>query len=151
NQLSIVTLYWSFIALMAFLHSTFYDRLRRSFWVVAAALFAATVVPFLPVSSLTPILFSLPLVVAIVEGSRVIVASLWKKRDGARIIGAGFLVSFGLFTWIALVGLKILPQPTGSANFPLMALLAPALSSSIYLARNFARTSLGFEELSLHL
>ncbi|MDB4890595.1 MAG: domain S-box [Gemmatimonadetes bacterium] len=151
NDISLITLILSFIALLAFLHSTFYGVLRRSFWIVAVLLAGSTVIPLLPQSRLTGILIGVPLVLYVIEGVRVVVVSIWKQRDGARIIGAGFLIGFGLFAWFALISFGILPNPTGDFPFPLLALLAPALSSSIYLARNFARTSRGHEELSLHL
>ena len=149
NEVSLIATFLSFMALLAFLHSTFYGSLRRTFWIVAALLAVPTLFPLLPSNRVTVSLMGVAFSVFVIEGVRVVLISLWKRRDGARIIGAGFLVTFALFALVALNFLNILRS--GLADVTLLALLAPALSSSIYLARTFARTSKGHEELSLHL
>ena len=149
ERIGLATIAIAFFFLVSFLHTTFYGTLRSYHWALAAVTVAAVVSQFLPFPNWARLSFSLAMAVYLTEGLRVIVVSLWKKREGARIIGAGFIVAFGIFAYMVLAQLGILPAPSfGSPQDP--AFLAIALSSSIYLALTFARSSRGFEDLSLH-
>jgi signal transduction histidine kinase/CheY-like chemotaxis protein len=139
----------AFLFLVSFLHTTFYGKLRSYHWALVAVSVAAVISQFLPFQNWTRLSFSLALAVFLIEALRVILVALWKKREGARIIGAGFIVAFGIFAYMVLVRLHILPATSfDSPQNP--AFLALALSSSIYLALTFARSSKGFEDLSMH-
>jgi signal transduction histidine kinase/CheY-like chemotaxis protein len=140
----------AFLFLVSFLHSTFYGKLRSYHWALVAMTVGAVVSQFLPFQGWARLSFSLAMAVYLIEGFRVIVTSLWKKREGARIIGAGFIVAFGIFAYMVLVRLHLLPATSLDNNPQNPAFLAIALSSSIYLALTFARSSKGFEDLSLH-
>jgi signal transduction histidine kinase/DNA-binding response OmpR family regulator len=139
----------AFLALLAFLYATFYERIPRYFAAIAAltaiALLVYALFPREDVGRFT----SLSYVVIAVEGLRVLGVALWKRTDGARIIAAGFAVFF------ALMGYQILLYAAGTQQEEsllfLLGFVAVAVSASIHLARNFARTSRSFEELSLHL
>ena len=138
----------SFLALVAFLYSTFYDRLHRFFPVIAMLTVVWVAAAFLPTGQATGAAISLALAGYAAEGTRVIAMAIWRKRDGARIIGAGFIATFAILVYVALENFGLVPH---SGPLFWYGWLGIALSSSIYLARNFARSSQGFEELSIHL
>ena len=138
----------SFLALVAFLYSTFYQRVHRFFPLIAVVTVVWVAAAFLPASRVTNAAISIALAVYAAEGTRIIAMAIWRKRDGARIIGAGFITTFAILVYVALENFGIVPK---SGPLFWYGWLGLALSSSIYLARNFARSSQGFEELSVHL
>jgi len=138
----------SFLALIAFLYSTFYQRLHRFFPVIAVLTVVWVAAAFLPAGQVTGAAISIALAAYAAEGTRVIAMAIWRKRDGARIIGAGFIATFAILVYVALENFGLVPH---SGPLFWYGWLGIALSSSIYLARNFARSSQGFEELSVHL
>ena len=138
----------SFLALVAFLYSTFYQRLRRQIWGLAALTVIWIAAAFLPTGRATGAAIYIAVVAYAAEGTRIIAMALWKRRDGARVIGAGFIVTFAILVYGALENLGLVPH---SGNLFWYGWLGIALSSSIYLARNFARSSQAFENLSVHL
>ena len=138
----------SFLALVAFLYSTFYERVHRFFPVIAMVTVVWVAAAFLPTGQATGAAISLALAAYAAEGTRVIAMAIWRKRDGARIIGAGFIATFLILVYVALENFGLVPK---SGQLFWYGWLGIALSSSIYLARNFARSSQAFEELSVHL
>ncbi len=138
----------SFLALLAFLYSTFYQRLHRFFPVIGVVTVVWVAAAFLPTGQATGAAISIALAAYAAEGTRVIAMAIWRKRDGARIIGAGFIATFAILVYVALENFGLVPQ---SGPLFWYGWLGIALSSSTYLARNFARSSQGFEELSVHL
>jgi len=138
----------SFLALIAFLYSTFYQRIHRFFPFIAVMTLVWVAAAFLPASQITSAAISIALAAYAAEGTRVIAMAIWRKRDGARIIGAGFILTFAILVYVALENFGLVPS---SGPLFWYGWLGIALSSSIYLARNFARSSQGFEELSVHL
>jgi signal transduction histidine kinase/DNA-binding response OmpR family regulator len=139
----------SLLSLIAFLYSTFYGRMQRQFWLLAALAMIWSVTGFFPSGSVFSRVSGVAFAIFALEGLRVIGAANWKKKEGARILGVGFMVTFLFVLYSILANMGIVPKlPPGLG--PLGYLGIP-LSSSIYLAWNFARTSRGFENLSLHL
>jgi signal transduction histidine kinase/DNA-binding response OmpR family regulator len=136
------------LALLAFLYATFLDRLPRQFWGLAILAAAWCVLMFLPLTPVTPIIIALTVVAFAVEGTRVMAVALYRRLDGAPILAVGYVVTFGVLAYFVV-------QPYGlppiHQDFFWYGWLGVALSASIYLARNFARTTQGFEDLSLHL
>ena len=117
-------------------------------WGLAALTVVWIAAAFLPTGSATGAAISIAIVAYAAEGTRVITMALWKRRDGARIIGSGFILTFTILFYIALENLGLVPR---SGDLVWYGWLGIALSSSIYLARSFARSSQGFENLSVHL
>jgi signal transduction histidine kinase/CheY-like chemotaxis protein len=138
----------SFFALMAFLYSTFYQKMPKMLSALAVLTAVWVSAAFLPTSQATGIAISLALAAFAFEGTHIIGVALWKRKEGARTIGVGFLVTFGILVYVALENFGLVPR---SGDLFWYGWLGIALSSSIYLARNFARSSRGFEELSVHL
>jgi signal transduction histidine kinase/CheY-like chemotaxis protein len=138
----------SFLALVAFLYATFYQRQRKMIWVLGGLTVVWIAAAFLPTGRATGAAISIALVAYAAEGIRVIAMALWKQRDGSRILGSGFILTFSILVYIALENIGLVPR---SGDLIWYGWLGIALSSSIYLARNFARSSRGFENLSVHL
>jgi signal transduction histidine kinase/CheY-like chemotaxis protein len=138
----------SFLALVAFLYATFYQRQRKMIWALGGLSVLWIAAAFLPTGRATGAAISIALAAYAAEGIRVIAMALWKRRDGSRILGSGFILTFGVLVYIALENIGLVPR---SGDLFWYGWLGIALSSSIYLARNFARSSQGFENLSVHL
>ena len=117
----------------------------------------AVVAHIIPIEHLRPgsdvqwrsTLQSAALALAACEGIRVLASSLWKQRPGARILGLGFTVALVGLAWYEGTEVGLMPRLPFNPATP--AMLVIAVSSSLYLSITFARASLGFEQLSIHL
>ena len=138
----------SFLALIAFLYSTFYERMPRLLGALAVLTVAWIGIVFFGGGVASGATIWLIVAAYAVEGTRVIGVALWRKKEGARIIGVGFLATFAILVYLALEFFGLAPR---AGDLFWYSWLGIALSSSIYLAHNFAKTSRGFQELSLHL
>ena len=158
-----------FLSGMLFLYTLFYSKLPKQFWfflfgwglILCFGLFSLKAgFPFLgegevhstiEVPGVRPFASSLNLGVTIVcavlfasltflEMARVIIVAIFKKKDGAWIFGLGSLSPF-----ISTFVLGDIVSRTGyTINWQigvLAIILAPLFSMSVYLARNFSRTS----------
>jgi signal transduction histidine kinase/CheY-like chemotaxis protein len=148
-----VILLWflSFAALLAFLHAVFRGRVGTHVFVltglylVAGVLLALRRVP-------EEAFFQwavLPLfVVTALDGLRVLGVALKERRDGARIVAAGFGILF-----LVIIAYSAGPLLNWEPEAPWfeMGLAAVALSGAILLARNHARSSRHLADLSAHL
>ena len=140
---------FALLFLDAFLYSTFYGHLKRQFWLLLAVAVVWSLWAFFPVGRVFNVLSGIAFAVFALEGARVIGIANWNKKDGARIIGAGFMVTFLFVIYSILASMGLVPKiPSDIAPYFYLGI---PLSSSIYLAWNFARTSKGLENLSLHL
>jgi signal transduction histidine kinase/CheY-like chemotaxis protein len=147
-RLSVAAAGVSLLALIAFLQATFYDRLLRTFRVLAVLTVLWVALSFVPGSDYANNTIWGIVAVFVLEGTRVIALAVLRQRDGAYIIGTGFVLTFAILAYLALEAFGLVPS---SGDLFWYGWLGIALSSSIYLARNFARTSQGFEALSGHL
>ena len=148
NRVSLATLGPALYGLLAFLYSVFYDRRPRMYWAAVGIAVLWLVLNLLPPSMAVSRITLVLLMLVALEGTRVVVLALRRDRDGARIIGAGFLLTFGTWVIATLGSLRILDV---SPNVFWFGLYGTLLSSSFYLARNYARTTRGFEQLSVEL
>ena len=134
-------------ALLAMLYSIFNKKLPKIFWiwfVLAAVDFSFNLLN-IEAPYLTPAVFLL----LSIEALRIIVVSLFKKRDGAWIIGSGVIIMiafFMIFTIISMFGMNMHfgGSSWGSLILGILAIYATLsipISMSIYLAREFSRTS----------
>lgn len=165
-QLLVCVYMLMFLSGMLFLYTLFYPKLPKLFWVfligwIGAAcwgLFGFGAAPTHPGIESTIKLsdhvytFRLDMVIAaflllllftvitFLEMARVIIVAIFKKKDGAWIFGLGSLSPF-ILTFV-LGGLVSRTGYTINWQFGLLsANLAPLFSMSVYLARNFSRTS----------
>ncbi len=157
-----------FLSGMLFLYTIFYPKLPKLFWFFLAGwvlilcfglfslragfpLFGKGEVQTIEVSGVKPFTsFNLGLAIVcsflfasltFLEMARVIIVAIFKKKDGAWIFGLGSLMPIILPTLFAF-----LVSYTGFENInwqlsTLAITLAPLFSMSVYLARNFSRTS----------
>jgi hypothetical protein len=143
---------WSVIpvSLLALLYNLFYERYPLLFKILAAAyaLVALSVIFHVKAGIYLSVVCSL---VTCVEFIRITIWSLWKKKEGAWIIGGG-LIGFvflfvGLFFYVlvAYKGFQSVPwnETEGEiiSGLYLAGVLAIPISMSLYLARDFALTS----------
>jgi signal transduction histidine kinase/DNA-binding response OmpR family regulator len=148
NQLVTILVSLSFVALAGFFHTTFYGRLRWPFWgLLAIAVVQAAITLVLGGQLWRDVVFGLYLPFAI-EGIRVIGASVWRRRDGAWILGTGALATFATIAYVSLGTVFDFP-PLGHITW--IGWVTLPVAASVFLARNFARTTRGFQQLSLQL
>jgi signal transduction histidine kinase len=150
-----ITLLILFVSGGLFLYVIFYPRLPKLFWGILAV---GSILGILSWYVPEPFFYIFGMVV-MVEMLRVILTAILKKKDGAWIIGIGFLI-FCLGTgYQVLTGLRVLEITGGLFQFIYAyGLLGLLISMSVYLARNFSRINKNLEtqlvhvkELSTHL
>ena len=128
------------IAGLRFLYALFYPRLPNQFWVILL-ITAGFVIVDLSRPFEDNLLDTIPEMVILMEMLRVALVAIYRKKDGAWIIGAGFILFVLAFIWGIL-------STTGTDANMLTALVLASfgifgflLSMSVYLSRNFARTN----------
>ncbi len=132
------------IPIVAMLHTIFYQRLLKIFWLLMI-MYAATVVGiFFNAEKVISILTVVIFFVAIIEVLRVIIKSIRKGRDGAWIFSMIIFLApaVGVVTGmlpdeINFAGIKL--QVDGATLISTAFVLSLPLSMTIYLARDFAR------------
>ncbi|MCH7755955.1 7TM-DISM domain-containing protein, partial [candidate division KSB1 bacterium] len=126
---------------LRFAYSLFYRDLPKQFWIISLAAFILGVrAIYKPLENYELFLIvTMPIIV--IEINRVILIALFKKREGAWIIGLAFLVYYFFGTFDALMDAGIIvpfremenPYAFGSIGF--------FIAMSVYLARDFARSN----------
>jgi len=152
---------------LRFLYALFYTRLPKPFWVFLASwMYLAVGVWFIPqpnaLYGLTQLLLwaiplALFLLVACVEMLRVLLMAIIRKRDGAWVIGTGFMAMILVFIAMGVnsltvnsTRLRFLDEAVLQVVVTL-ALIGLLISVSTYLARDFARTSKTLEAKNAQL
>ena len=82
------------------------------------------------------------------DGAYGVIKANVERVPGSRILGAGFMVTFGCLGYLVLEYFGLVPA---SGDLFWYGWLGIALSSSAYLGQNFARTSAGLKRLTEHL
>lgn len=135
-------------ALLAMLYSVFYKKMPKIFW-LWCTLFAVDLILTIT-NSESKLLGYLLYTIFIVESLRIIIAAIYKKLEGAWILGSGILTTIGffaLFFIFSIVGVKVNYNAGGGWSGFLFGLLviyvtlSIPLSMTIYLARDFSKTS----------
>src|SRR6185437_1481469 len=127
-------------ALLAMLYTIFYKRLPKIFWLWFSLFAIDLVMSVFDVDSMTLGFINLGLFV--LESLRIIIVSIYKKRDGAWIIGTGIIttiVFFTAYTFIAFASGQINFESQGLLGLiiglvVIMATLSIPLSMTVYLA-----------------
>jgi serine phosphatase RsbU (regulator of sigma subunit) len=129
------------LALLAFLYVEFMQRFSRVFWILFGISMVVVVLQWTRVWREIDYTL-LMLIITLAEALRIMIIALWRRRDGAWIIGAGIgLLVVGIALNITIER-KFLLVPQWFYNLNLYsALLSVPLTVSLYLARNFARTN----------
>ena len=136
---------------LRFAYSLFYRDLPKQFWIISLAAFILGVrAIYKPLENYELFLIvTMPIIV--IEINRVILIALFKKREGAWIIGLAFLVYYFFSTFDALMDAGIIvpfremenPYAFGSIGF--------FIAMSVYLSRDFARSKMPIEQEKLAL
>jgi hypothetical protein len=139
-------------ALLAMLYTIFYKRILKIFWLWFSVFAIDFILSIFNASSMY--LGFAGLFIVIIESLRVIIASIIKKREGAWIIGTGVITTLAFFTTYSIIAAM-----NGDINFSergwlglligiavILATLSIPLSMTVYLAREFAKTSKNLEK-----
>ncbi len=143
-----IALSLSFVSYLGFLYSIFYDRIPKQFYIILTLSIVITVLTFttLPVEIEDYLLVAV-IVLAVLEGIRVIILAIKRKEQNSWIIGTGVIIN-GLF-FLSIIVISLFTSNINSiigAIFFFFGLLSLPLSMSIYLARNIADTNRNLEK-----
>lgn len=125
---------------LGFIYSLFYKAIPKQFWVISlAALSVGMLAFFKPLG--TEDLYGIVNIVVLVEITRTILLGLFRKREGAWMIGLAYLlfVIFGTFDALMDAGIVVPfqemenPYAFGTIGFFIV--------MSVYLSRDFARSN----------
>ncbi|NIM13342.1 MAG: SpoIIE family protein phosphatase [Candidatus Aminicenantes bacterium] len=126
---------------LRFVYSLFYKKLPRQFRLFLVIFLISGVLDVVFIKGEHGIFFYIAMILFIIEISRVIGTAIHKKRDGAWIAAVGFSIFFffSIFDTLMDLGVPTLfqqmenPYAIGTFGF--------VVTMSVYLARNYARTS----------
>ena len=140
-------------ALLAMLYSIFYNKILKLLWIWVALMVVCIISWELKVP--LKILGGICTLFIVIEPIRIIIASIYKKKEGAWIIGTGVITTIAFFT-IASV---IIVTGNGDLLFNnngwtgaitgitvLLSTVSIPLSMSAYLARQFAKTNINLQK-----
>ena len=143
----IVPLFYSF-GILAMLYTIFYSKILKILWVWVGLMIAYII--SLKLKMPIPFISNLLTLFVIIEPIRVIIVSIYKKKEGAWILGSGVITTIVFFTT------AILLIAGGHSEFlfnnggwkgaivgivVLISTLSIPLSMSAYLARQFSKTN----------
>ena len=138
---------FSFPISLRFYYSLFYAQLPKQFWLLGFCEVSLGFLTFFVLNSLTMLLWTIAGLFIIGEVIRVLLLAIFRKKEGAWIIGLGtlfFILSIAK-RMLADVGISILGSSQYDDYLVVTGLLAVILSMSIYLARQFGHTSKNLE------
>jgi signal transduction histidine kinase len=128
------------LASLRFVYSIFYEKIPRQFWI-----FVGVGVVLMVTSTVTHIIWvNVFTLVALAELLRAVVAAIVRKKPGAWIVGVGTGVFIVCIAIQMLQGIGVL-EYFAEAVYA-YGIVALVVSMSIYLAREFARTSIRLEK-----
>ncbi|CAN5713284.1 hypothetical protein BH23GEM9_BH23GEM9_33580 [soil metagenome] len=148
SRVSLAALGPALLALMAFLYSIFADRRPRFFPLIVVLTAGFAVAPFVLSGQQLGSLLWLIVAAISLEGLRVVAIAVRRRQEGATLVGAGFALTFTALLYNTLSFFGAVPQSDDFFWFGWLGLL---ISSSVYLANDFARNVRGMERLSLQL
>jgi serine phosphatase RsbU (regulator of sigma subunit) len=139
------------VSLLVFLHTAFNTRVPVYIWLYAAARVVHLVFFMLLPASRAVAYLSAALVLFVpLEAAHVMARAVLRKVDGAWIVGLGVLV-FTTAPFVAALDSVGVPVPWPLRLVTGLHRLGVIISSSIYLARNFARTNRELEAELTHV
>jgi len=125
---------------LRFVYSLFYQALPKQFWIISLAAFSlGALAIYKPLENYE--LFGIVNGVIFIEISRVIIFSIFKKREGAWMIGLAYLVFviFGTFDALMDAGINV---PFREMQNPYaFGIIGFSIAMSVYLSRDFARAN----------
>lgn len=125
---------------LRFVYSLFYKALPKQFWLISLAAFSlGALAIYKPVENFG--LFGIVYGAIFIESIRVIILALFKKREGAWIIGLAYLVFYFFGTFDALMDAGIIVPFREMSNPYAFGVIGFSIAMSVYLARDFARAN----------
>lgn len=140
SGIGVVSIFWSYLG---FLYSIFYDKVHKLFWIASAFFLIALIAIFLniPDKVIQYTVFSY-IILATLEGLRVIIVAIKNKKTNAGVIGTGVIVFAGFIVFLFLIGLLNLDIDISYLlTIFMIGLLCIPISMSIYLAKDIATTN----------
>ena len=144
SRVSRISMVAAIIAGMLFIHSLFYARLPRMFWVFLGA---GVLIGLWSLNASINYVYVF-ILLSLAEFLRAVLIAVLGKKEGAWIIGAGMLSFILAVGYQMLLLLEIVGQVGPFSYVYVFGVLAMLISMSIYLARNVGRTN---EALSVQL
>lgn len=143
---------------LLFLYTLFYTKLPKLFWffltgwiiIFGISLFnishytfdiSTNNLPFSAIKGLATPFLSVFSILSALELARVMIVAIFKRKDGAWIFGLGSLSPFILPIIFGIIISRTGWNSDWNMSAYLITILAPIFSMSVYLARNFSRTS----------
>ena len=138
----------TFPSVLRFGYSIFYTHLPKQFWVFLFGAIGLILLYWFSFPS--PLYFGLFLLFSVLELFRITAVAVYQKKEGAWIIGGGylFMILVGLFFILAMSGVldSVIPEePPFEGSVHYLMFLGPIVSMSIFLSRKFAKTSRDLE------
>jgi signal transduction histidine kinase len=148
-----VALSMSVIAGLRFLYALFYTSLPKQFWVMLAMGLMLVIVFFGELGNISNRFWAISLIIYLLlafgEMLRVVCLAMIQKKDGAWIIGVGFLGFIIAPIYLALIGQGYINPIViggvsldGNVGVGFYGVICLVISMSVYLARSFAKTNL---------
>ncbi len=134
-------------ALLAMLNNIFYGRMLRTFWIWVVLAIASSLVSVFHFE--IPYFDSIVYLLFGVECMRIIFNAIRKKKDGAWILGIGVFATVGFFVLVVILAALSISMTFGGPGLVggiialcvIYATISIPVSMTIYLAKDFARTS----------
>lgn len=145
-------------SLLAMLYTIFYNKILKIFW-IWFTIFLVNFGIILCKIELPELMF-LSFFVFAIESLRLIIVSIYRKKEGSWILGTGVIVTivfFAIFVILNILNKDASFQVGSSAATLIISILAMyatlsiPLSMTIYLARDFAKTSRNLEKKLLQV
>lgn len=128
------------IFILLFLYYAFDFKISKYFWFITVAI---VITGFYAI--LDPILnfnyTQIPILIAILEASRICIFAIQKKKYDAWILTTGFILLFLFSSYDMFMDVGIIPPIDGIINGYPFGFLCLIIFASIYLARDFARAN----------
>ena len=140
SGVSIVSIFWTYLG---FLYSIFYEKVQKQFYVASGLLFIvlASIFLYLPDKLIQTMVFGY-IIIATLEGLRIIIVAIKKGKPNAWVIGTGVIVFVVFILSLFSIGILHLNINTSLLLTVFMiGLLCIPISMSIYLAKNIAITN----------
>lgn len=140
SGVSLISIFWAYLG---FLYSIFYEKVQRQFWIAGILLVIAISSIFLYFSdNVIQILVFGYIMIATLEGLRIIIVAIRRDKPNAWVIGAGVIVFVAFVISLFTIGILDL-DINGSILITIfmVGLLCIPISMSIYLAKNIASTN----------
>ena len=131
-----------------FLYAIFYNKMPKKSWIIAivGAILTVVLILFNTTDNMFNYVFGPFLLLLTVEGVRVIILAIKRKKRNSIIIGIGVLIFFLFIIYIPLSNIFSLKLPGWlTLVFVYSGFLSLPISMSIYLARDSAKTKIDLE------